>query len=300
MITRRGFLKFLGWSAIGATSLGTYAFGIEPLARLSVTQYALTPPNWTPGLKLKIVALADIHACKPWMSAERIARICQTANDLGGDIIVLLGDYASGMNLVTDYVHSEDWSKSLSILNAPLGVHAIMGNHDWWEDLTAQRGETKDTFGHRALRNVGIPVLSNQSVRIEKDGLPFWVAGLEDQLALRPGKKWHRKSFIGRDNLQGTLSQVSDGAPVILLAHEPDIFPQVPDRVALTLSGHTHGGQLRVLGYSPIVPSRYGNRYAYGHVEEDGRNLIVSGGLGCSMLPARFGSPPEIIVVDLG
>lgn len=104
----------------------------------------------------------------------------------------------------------------------------------------------------------------------------------------------------GLDDLDGTLMQVTDEAPVILMAHEPDVFPKVPSRVALTLSGHTHGGQIRFLGRSPVVPSRYGNRYAYGHVVEDGRNLIISGGLGCSIAPVRFGVPPEIVVVDLG
>ena len=87
---------------------------------------------------------------------------------------------------------------------------------------------------------------------------------------------------------------------MILLAHEPDIFPRVPARVALTLSGHTHGGQVRLFGYSPVVPSRYGNRYAYGHIIEDNRHLIVSGGLGCSILPVRLGCPPEIVMVELG
>ena len=85
-----------------------------------------------------------------------------------------------------------------------------------------------------------------------------------------------------------------------LLAHEPDIFPNVPDRVAVTLSGHTHGGQVRIRGYSPIVPSRFGNRYAYGAVEENGRHLVISGGIGNSMLPVRFGMPPEVTMVELG
>ena len=68
----------------------------------------------------------------------------------------------------------------------------------------------------------------------------------------------------------------------------------------MTLSGHTHGGQVRLFGYSPIVPSRYGNRFAYGHVVETDRNLIVSGGLGCSIMPVRFGMPPEIVEVVVG
>ena len=300
MISRRGFLKLMGGSFAGLMALGGYAFAYEPLARLAISRYRLTPPGWTPGLKLRLVALADFHACEPWMSKDRIASICARANELEGDITLLLGDYAAGMNMVTRYVHSSEWSKALATLKAPLGVHAIMGNHDWWEDRTAQMNGGGDTFGHRALTEAGISVYSNRAVRLEKDGHGFWLAGLEDQLALLPGRKWGRSRMQGLDDLDGTLAQVSDDAPVVLLAHEPDIFPRVPERVSLTLSGHTHGGQIRLLGYSPIVPSRYGDRYAYGHIVENGRNVIVSGGLGCSIAPVRFGIPPEIVVIDLG
>jgi len=300
LISRRGFLKLVGGSFAGLMALGGYAFAYEPLARLAISRYRLTPPGWTPGLKLRLVALADFHACEPWMSTDRIISICARANELEGDVTLLLGDYAAGMNMVTRYVHSSEWSKALATLKAPLGVHAIMGNHDWWEDRTAQKNGGGDTFGHRALAEAGIPVYSNRAVRLEKDGYGFWLAGLEDQLALLPGRKWDRSRMQGLDDLDGTLAQVSDDLPVILLAHEPDIFPRVPERVSLTLSGHTHGGQIRLLGYSPMVPSRYGDRYAYGHILENGRNIIVSGGLGCSIAPVRFGVPPEIVVIDLG
>jgi uncharacterized protein len=100
--------------------------------------------------------------------------------------------------------------------------------------------------------------------------------------------------------LPETLAQVTDDAPIIHLAHEPDMFIEMPERVSLTVSGHTHGGQVRLFGYSPVVPSSYGNRFAYGHVIEEGRHLVVSGGLGCSTLPIRLGSPPEIVVLELG
>src|SRR5215475_2612444 len=109
---------------------------------------------------------------------------------------------------------------------------------------------------------------------------------------LRPGRP------IGVDRLDATLAKVTDAAPVILLAHEPDIAVKVPDRVTLMLSGHTHGGQVRLLGWSPWVPSRYGNRFAYGHVRER-CDMIVSGGLGCSIMPVRLGVPPEIVLVSL-
>ncbi len=107
-------------------------------------------------------------------------------------------------------------------------------------------------------------------------------------------------STIGIDDLTEALTKVADDAPVILLAHEPDIFPSVPGRVALTLSGHTHGGQINFFGWRPNVPSHYGARYAYGHKIENDRHLVVSAGLGCSIAPVRIGCPPEIVVIDLG
>lgn len=137
-----------------------------------------------------------------------------------------------------------------------------------------------------------------------KDGQPFWIAGLGDQWAFWPrGLKQHPRivrAYEGMDDLAGTLAKVTDDAPVILMAHEPDIFPKVPDRVALTVSGHTHGGQITFAGYAPMVPSRYGQRYVYGHVVEENRSIIVSGGLGCSGMPIRFGRPPEIVLIELG
>ncbi|WP_256752737.1 metallophosphoesterase [Mesorhizobium sp. Mes31] len=298
MITRRGFLRFLGGSFLSAATFGAYAVGIEPMLLTHVKRYALTPPHWPAGSKLRIVALADIHACRPWMTPERIASLVDDANALQPDLIVLLGDYIAGMRLVTDQVTPSQWAAALSGLKAPLGVLSILGNHDWWNDGFAQRVGAGPTIARKALEKVGIPVLENDVVRLEKDGHGFWIAGLADQLALRPTKD--RTGFRGLDDLDGTLARVSDTSPVILLAHEPDIFPKVPWRVSLTLSGHTHGGQVRLFGYSPVVPSRFGNRYAYGHVVENDRNLIVSGGLGFSILPLRFGVRPEILSIDLG
>jgi len=97
------------------------------------------------------------------------------------------------------------------------------------------------------------------------------------------------------------MAQITTNDPVVLLAHEPDIFPDVSSRVALTLAGHTHGGQIRVpFLWERYVPSKYGARYAYGHVIENDRHLIVSGGLGTSIVPARLGVPPEILHITLG
>lgn len=298
MITRRGFLRFIGGSFLSVAAFSAYAVGVEPMLLTHVKRYALTPQHWPAGLKLRIVALADIHACRPWMTPERIASIVEDANALQPDVIVLLGDYIAGMPLVTDRVTPSQWASALSGLKAPLGVLSILGNHDWWADGFAQRAGAGPTIARKALEKVGIPVLENDVVRLQKDGHGVWIAGLADQLALLPTKD--RAGFAGLDDLDGTLAKVNDASPVILLAHEPDIFPTVPWRVSLTLSGHTHGGQIRLFGYSPVVPSRFGNRYAYGHVIENDRNLIVSGGLGFSILPVRFGIRPEILSIDLG
>jgi hypothetical protein len=300
MITRRGFLKFIGRCLLTGAALTGYATGVEAMGRPRVTRYQVTPQGWTPGLKLKAAVLADFHACEPWMSAARIGSICDQANALEADIILLLGDYVTGTRLVTDYVHSSVWSQSLARLKAPLGVHAILGNHDYWEDLSFQRDPSLETFGEKALKNVGIPVYINEAVQLKKDGYAFWLAGLGDQVALRPGKSFGRLGWRGVDNLPATLAAITDDAPVILMAHEPDIFPTVPPRVGLTLSGHTHGGQVNLFGWMPAVPSRFGNLYAYGHKHEAGRDLIVSGGLGCTGLPIRIGSWPEILMIELG
>jgi predicted MPP superfamily phosphohydrolase len=266
MISRRQFLKWA--AALGATGAAAAAYGflIEPLWRLTVTRYDLRPKGWPEGLNLKIAALADLHACRPWMDVDRIGSIVQQTNALGADIILLLGDYVGGLRRMAEPVHSSEWAQALASLKAPLGVHAILGNHEWWDDYAVQRAGTGTPFARRALEQVGIPVYENDAVRLEKSGQGFWLAGLGDQLAYLPSRRMRPAQRIGVDDLAGTLAKVTDDAPVILMAHELDIAVRVPERVALQLSGHTHGGQVRLFGWSPVVPSRYGNRFAYGHV----------------------------------
>jgi uncharacterized protein len=298
-ISRRKFLQTAGLSGAGMVGFSSYGFAVEASWRLDVTRYRVSPPNWPRDLPLSIGVIADVHAGGPSMPLERIESIVERTNALSPDIVVLLGDFAASYKFKTRKVAAEEWSQVLGKLKAPLGVHAILGNHDWWDDLAAQRTRKGPVIGRRMLERAGIPVYENDAARLAKDGRPFWIAGLGDQLAFITGRKRARRFFRGVDDLPATLARVRDEAPIILLAHEPDIFPRVPERVALTLSGHTHGGQVRLFGYSPMVPSRFGNRYAYGHIVEDSRHLIVSGGLGCSILPVRVGCPPEIVLVDV-
>ncbi|MGQ0673104.1 MAG: metallophosphoesterase [Hyphomicrobium sp.] len=305
MITRRQFLKGLAAFSVGTATFGGYSLA-EPF-RLNVTRYTVEPTGWPPGFRLRLAALADLHACEPWMSEERIRQIVARTNAIEPDAILLLGDYIVGNRLgrIGRPLGHEAWSRALGGLRAPLGVHAVLGNHDWWHDAAAQKARHGPVPARLALERQGFTVYENDAVRLFKDGRPFWLAGLGDQWAFWPrhrgkGRRPSQVDNMGIDDLPSTLAAIGDDAPVILMAHEPEIFPKVPARVALTLSGHTHGGQVRLLGYSPVVPSRYGQRFAYGHVVEDDRHLIVSGGLGCSGVPVRFGVPPEIVVVELG
>jgi predicted MPP superfamily phosphohydrolase len=298
MITRRRFLRWLGSLGLIGLATSAYAVIVEPLLRRRVTRYDLKLERWPDNLHLTIAVIADLHACKPWMDVDRIRSIVDETNALRADLIVLLGDYAVAHPFILEHVPVDEWAEALAGLKAPLGVHAVLGNHDWWHDTAAQSAGRGPTVNRLALDRAGIPAYENDVVRLSKAGQVFWLAGLGDQLAFVPSFRRVAGRSRGVDDLTGTLSKVPASDPVILIAHEPDIMPRVPERVSLVLSGHTHGGQVRLFGWSPVVPSRYGNRYAYGHVREQ-CDLIVSGGLGCSIVPVRFGVPPEIVVVSI-
>lgn len=290
-VTRRGVLSSIfgmfGVAGVSATGTGAYA-AQEAAHDLRITGYRLTPPGWPAGQRLSITVVADLHAGGPNMGIERVRQVVDAGNQLGSDLVVLLGDYVATHPFVTERVPGPVWAAELARLKAPLGVWAIYGNHDWWHDIDGVRA---------ALARVQIPVLENDAVLLGAPGRRFWLAGLGDQIAIRLG----RGKFRGVDDLPGTLRRVGSSDPVILLVHEPDIFPEIPGRVALTLAGHTHGGQLRVpLIWPSLVPSSYGARFAYGHIVEDGRHMIVSGGLGTSHVPLRLGMPPEVVRIDLG
>jgi uncharacterized protein len=290
-LSRRGLLK-AGLSLTGAAGIlapGTTAYAaMEAANGLVITNYALSPPGWLPGRRLTIAVIADLHAGGPNMGLERVRQVVDAANTLQCDLTVILGDYFATHRFVTEVVPPHAWAGELARLRAPLGVYSILGNHDWWYGIAETRA---------ALAGVRIPVMENDAVLLGKPGHRFWLAGLGDQIAHRLG----HGQFRGVDDLPGTLAKVTTDDPVILLAHEPDIFTDVPERVSLTLAGHTHGGQIRLPLVPPVwAPSAYGARFAYGHIVERGRHMVVSGGLGTSIVPLRLGVSPEILRITLG
>jgi predicted MPP superfamily phosphohydrolase len=297
LLDRRRFLAGAGLLA-GSAALTGSASAYEAGFELDLTRYSVSPPNWPANLTLKIAVIADIHACEPWMSAERIAGIVDLANAQKPDVAVLLGDYVCTHHFVTGYVAPGAWAEQLARLEAPLGVHAILGNHDWWSAAVPTNPPDNGQSVRRALAGARIPPLENRAVRLSLKGQDFWLVGLGDQLAFHRGRRMR-----GDDDLAGSLRDVDGSAPVILLAHEPFVFPRVPERVALTLSGHTHGGQINLpLIGPPFAPEgpRMSKRYIYGVYREGGRHLVVSGGLGTSYAPIRLGVPPEVVMVTVG
>jgi uncharacterized protein len=231
--------------------------------------------RWPPALDgMRIALVSDLHAGAPHVGAERIERLVETVNARRPDVVLLLGDYIDPKVRFGSRVAPATVASRLAGLRAPGGVAAVMGNHDW---------ENAGPEMRAALRAAGIPVLENEARRAGG----VWIAGVDEPRFNTP-------------DVDRTLREVPDGAATILLSHDPDVFPSVPDRVALTVSGHLHGGQVGV----PIVrrrfmPSRYGERYARGHVVEDGRHLYVTAGFGTTGWPVRLFAPPEVVILRL-
>jgi predicted MPP superfamily phosphohydrolase len=263
---------------ITGAGLAAWAGWIEP-RRLVVREQELALPYWPERLSgVRAGVLSDLHAGVPHVGLQAIRRAIDALNARAPDVHLLLGDYLDASQLLRRDLAPERVADELARLRAPLGTVAVIGNHDW-----RNSGDRM----WRALEDVGITVLEDRAVELHAPGGSFWVAGLGD---LR-----HRRPDIG-----AALRDVPRDAPVLVLSHDPDMFPGVPPRVALTLAGHTHGGQIAIpFLRRPMLPSYYGERYARGHVVEHGRHLLVTSGVGTSGLPIRLLAPPEVHVLTL-
>ena len=255
-----------------------WGFLIEP-GRLVVREQTIEIDNWPQPLDgLRIAVLSDIHVDNWFITEKKLRTIVERTNQLQPELIVILGDYMSGDGWVRRRVEPEVFGPVLKDLHAPLGVYSVLGNHDWWYSGMKVR---------RGLEQNGIRVLENESAKVDARGTSLWLVGLADL--------WTRPQRIA-----DAVATVPEGQPVIALTHNPDIFPNVPQRVQLVLAGHTHGGQVRfpIIG-TVIESSDYGDRWNRGHVFEDNHHLFVTSGIGTSILPVRFGVPPEIVILTI-
>lgn len=265
-------------AALGGGALLAYAGWVEP-RRLVVRRRTLALPHWPPALDgLTLGVMSDLHSGTPHAGRQAIAGWVAAMNAQEPDLVALVGDFSDANLLLGGRIAPELVARELAALRAPLGRFAVLGNHDW------------KRFGSRvwtALEHEGITVLENGSESLTTRGARLHVAGLADMRMRRP-------------DVAMALAAVPPGEPVLMLSHDPDLFPEVPARVSLTLAGHTHGGQIAIpILRRPVIPSHYGERYVRGHVVEHGRHLYVSSGLGTSGAPLRLFAPPEILVLEL-
>ena len=229
-----------------------------------------------PGLAqpLRAILLSDIHVAQPDMPPERLARIVAQVNALRPDLVLIAGDFVGDGWLQTE-VLPRDAVAPLRGLRTRLGTYAVLGNHDHWNDAPAIGA---------ALRENGIRLLVNEAVQAG----PLALGGLDDD-------------FTRRADMSRTLRAMEGLAGArLLLSHDPDPFAHMPRDVPLMLAGHTHCGQISFPLIGAITyESDYGARYGCGEVEEEGRRLIVGGGLGTSVLPLRLGAVPELWLIEL-
>jgi hypothetical protein len=255
-----------------------WGFFIEP-NRLVVNEQSIQIDNWPKELSgLRIALIADLHTGGWFIDENKLRLIVDQTNQLNPDLIVLLGDYMSSNSWHSRRVEPEITAGVLKDLRAPLGVYAVLGNHDWWYNGNKVR---------RAFEQSGIPVLEDEVAEIKWRDTSFWLVGLADL--------WTRPQHIDE-----TIAKAPPDSTMIALTHNPDIFPRLPPKVPLLLAAHTHGGQVNIpLIGTPIVPSRFGSKYTAGPVFENGHHMFVTTGIGTSILPIRFRVPPEIVLLTL-
>lgn len=269
---KRIFLALL----VLAVALAGYSYWSavrDPVQR----QAYISVSDWPAGAAaLRIIVISDIHVAGPDMPPERLARIVDRLNVLEADLILIAGDLVSDKILSTHHYSVAEAVAPLANLQADIGVYAVLGNHDHWRDAAAFQ---------RELTNIGITALENSAVAAGS----IILVGIDDDYSDHSDIE---AAFAAAVDLQG---------PVLVLSHSPDIVPDLPRPVALVAAGHTHCGQisLPLIGRLATL-SRYGERFACGLIDDDGQQVIVGAGLGTSILPVRFGVPPDFWVIELG
>lgn len=274
-LDRRKFIK-LSAASVATVGLGGLGFSFArrynvEVSRLEV-KLARLPAEFN---GLTIAQMSDIHH-GPFTGLDYISHCVGIVNDLKTDVIALTGDFIFGGER-----YIEPCAEALSPLRARAGVYAVLGNHDYYHSA----GRVA-----RALRRAGFTVLVDGQERFERGGAQLWLLGLDDL-------------YYGQWDLNRVMRRLPEGEAKVVLAHNPDFiekFAEQEKRVDFILSGHTHGGQVRipVIG-APHVPSEYGQQYAIGLNHKGPMQVYTTRGIGTVGPPVRFDCPPEIVLHTL-
>jgi uncharacterized protein len=267
------------------------AFWGEP-QEFTVRRFDVQSPRWPASAPpMRIALLSDIHVDGFHMSPARVRRIAARVAALEPDIVVLAGDYVGGHGIrsgpefgaraqrsARENALDDEGLRALGAFTAPLGVYAVMGNHDCWWDCARVR---------EIITGAGVTFLENRAVEVRRGDTSFWIAGAEDGLTQEP-------------DFAHALAAVPQGAPVIIAVHNPGLFDWNGNTAFLQLSGHSHAGQVRfpLIG-APVRMSRYTEETAAGGMIRGDRILMVTHGVGEVGLPVRFGAPPEVMLITV-
>lgn len=260
-------------AAVGLGCLG-YGFAVRDHVEVARVPVRITNlPDEFAGMT--IAQLSDIHH-GVYTGLDYINRCVEIANDLKPDVIALTGDFTYGGRR-----YIEPCAELLKGLKASVGVYAALGNHDYYAGASHVA---------RALRNAGLNLLVDAQDRIERRGSKLCLIGVDDL-------------YYGDTNVNRLMRGVPKEAPKIVLAHNPDFIEEFAvkrQHIDLMMSGHTHGGQIRLplLG-APQISSSYGQRYAMGLNRNGSMQVYTTRGIGTVMLPSRFDCPPEITFYTL-
>lgn len=253
-------------------------FFVEP-NELVVHKETLKLNHWNKKHEnLKIAVISDIHAGAPFIGINKLKKIVQLTNKEKPDLIVLPGDFVTTDVIGGNFIEPASIASILSKLKSKYGIIAVLGNNDW---------KYNGKKVAEALEKEKITVLENNAKKIIINGKPVWIGGLADLIERVP-------------DIEKTFNKIKSDNSILLLSHNPDVFPFIPAKASLIIAGHTHGGQVKLpfLGRL-IVPSDFGARYAIGHIHENNKDLYVSTGIGTSILPVRFGVLPEIEILTV-
>ena len=274
-MNRRDFMKLGGLFAAGGLLAKVGQVELNDETNTPVVERVEIPiKNLKPALEgFTIVQLSDIHL-QPFTRPGLVRKAVEMSNELRPDLVVLTGDY-----VWRDQDAAFELTPILAGLNARHGVYSVLGNHDLWLDVEVTK---------RAFAEAGLPMLINQGVEIVNGNGSFYLAGMDD-------------GWSGEPDLPLAMEKAPAGVPVVLLLHEPDLVEEtsLDPRIALQLSGHTHGGQVLLPGQPPIFTPTLGKIYSQGLFRVNDTWLYTNRGLGVISVPLRFNCPPEVTLLTL-